>query len=385
MKRLAISELTIRNVNRSRFWVLGLFCVLLVGMVGCDTQNTTPRENPDPAPPQNSPDALYVCNQAGATVSVIDPDSNAVVRTVDLTEKGFSENAKPHHVVVEPDGSSWYVSLIGSNKVVKFNARNEKVGAVSFPSPGMLSLHPSADRLYAGHTMSIPDVPSTVAVIQRSDMSLVQEVRVPFERPHGMKVNPTGPYAYSSSLSANGMVAIDTETNEVGRPTFFPDASKQRYVQYDISADGQTAFVTGQVAGQVQVLSLDDPASPTLVDSVNVGAEPWHPQLSADGSTLYFGSKAINTVYAMSTTPPYGLVRIEGRGIAQPHGSALSPDGRFVYISNNNQNGTYTPSSGEEVGTVVVIDTETNEIQEVIEVGRNPAGLNTRWHPGLEE
>jgi DNA-binding beta-propeller fold protein YncE len=378
---VAFVEVAVRTVTRSRFWIIALLCALLVAPAGCDTQNTTPRDDTDPAPPKNPTDALYVCNQAGATVSIIDPDSNAVVRTVDLTEKGFSENAKPHHVVVEPDGSAWYVSLIGSNRVVKFNARNEKMGTVAFPSPGMLSLHPSADRLYAGHTMSIPDVPSTVGVIQRSGMSLVQEVRVPFERPHGMKVSPTGEYAYSSSLSTNDVVAIDTETSGVEAPVSFRAATKQRYVQFDISADGQTAYVTGQEAGQVQILSLENPASPTLVDSVNVGAEPWHPQLSADGSTLYFGSKAINTVYAMSTTPPYGLVRIEGRGIAQPHGSALSPGGRFVYISNSNQNGTYTPSSGEDIGTVVVIDTDTNKIQTVIEVGEKPAGINTRWQP----
>jgi len=113
---------------------------------------------------------------------------------------------------------------------------------------------------------------------------------------------------------------------------------------------------------------------------VDVGAEPWHPQLSADGETLYFGSKATNTVYAMDTDT-YETTTIEGRGLAQPHGSALSPDGQTLYVSNSNQNGTYTPSSGDGIGTVVAIDPETNEIQSVIEVGENPAGINTPWRP----
>lgn len=349
-----------------------LVLLIAVTALGCDSS--------DPDPPRNPPDALYVCNQADATVSVIDPDANAVVRTVDLTEKGFSANAKPHHVVVGPDGSAWYVSLINEDAVVKLNAQNEVVGQVSFPSPGMLSLHAGTDRLYAGHTMSIPDVPSTVAVIRPSDMTRAAVLSVPFERPHGMKVSPGGRYAYSSSLSTNDVVAIDVETNQVQQPVSFLDASRQRYVQFDISANGQRAYVTGQVAGQVQVLSLDSPATPTLVDSVDVGAEPWHPQLSADGATLYVGSKATNTVYAMDTDT-YETTTIEGRGLAQPHGTALSPDGQTLYVSNNNQNGTYEPSSGENVGTVVAIDTETNEIQTVIEVGENPAGVNTRWRP----
>ena len=359
-------------MNWFRAGLRGLVVLLLGVVAGCDSS--------DPEPVQNPPDALYVCNQASATVSVIDPDSNAVVRTVDLTEKGFSANAKPHHVVVAPDGSAWYVSLIGADEVVKLNAQNDIVGSVSFPSPGMLSLHSETDRLYAGHTMSIPDVPSTVAVVRPSDMTRLSVLSVPFERPHGMKVSPGGRYAYSSSLSTNDVAAIDTETNQVQRPVSFSDASRQRYVQFDISADGQTAYVTGQVAGQVQVLSLADPAAPRLVDSVDVGAEPWHPQLSADGETLYFGSKATNTVYAMDTDT-YETTVIEGRGLAQPHGSALSPDGQTLYVSNNNQNGSYTPSSGEDIGTVVAIDTETNAIQAVIEVGENPSGLNTRWRP----
>jgi len=359
-------------MNWFRIGLQGFVFLLLGVIAGCDSS--------DPEPVQNPLDALYVCNQASATVSVIDPDSNAVVRTVDLTEKGFSENAKPHHVVVAPDGAAWYVSLIGADKVIKLNAQNEIVGSVSFPSPGMLSLHSETDRLYAGHTMSIPDVPSTVAVIRPSDMTRLSVLSVPFERPHGMKVSPGGRYAYSSSLSTNDIAAIDTETNQVQQPVSFPTASRQRYVQFDVSADGQTAYVTGQVAGQVQVLSLADPASPRLVDSVDVGAEPWHPQLSADGETLYFGSKATNTVYAMDTDT-YETTTIEGRGLAQPHGSALSPDGQTLYVSNSNQNGTYTPSSGDGIGTVVAIDTETNAIQAVIEVGENPAGLSTRWRP----
>jgi DNA-binding beta-propeller fold protein YncE len=352
---------------------VGFAVVLLIGLLtGCDSGAPEPARNPQ--------DALYVCNQNSATVSIVDTDSNAVVRTVDLTEKGFSKTAKPHHVVVEPDGSAWYVSLIGADAVVKFNARNEVVGRVSFPAPGMLSLHGPTDRLYAGHTMSIPDVPGTVAVIRPSDMTRAAVLSVPFERPHGMAVSPDGRHAYSSSLATNDLAAIDAERTQVETPVSFPAASRQRYVQFDLSADGKRAYVTGQVAGQVQVLSLADPTAPTLVDSVDVGAAPWHPQLSADGSTLYVGSKATNTVYAVDTDT-YETTTIEGRGLAQPHGSALAPDGQTLYVSNNNTNGRYTPTSGANVGTVVAIDTQTNAIQAVIEVGADPAGINTRWRP----
>lgn len=359
-------------ITVSGLWIRGLVIAALVALGGCDGNGPSPSPNPA--------NALYVCNQAGATISVIDPSSQEVAKTVDLTEHGFSANAKPHHVVVEPDGSAWYVSLIGDDAVVKFNAKNELIGTVSFPSPGMLSLHPSEDLLYAGHTLSIPDVPSNVAVIQRSDMRPVAvPLSVPIDRPHGMKVSPTGEYVYSSSLSTNRIVAIDTETQQVQSPVSLP-GSHQFYVQLDITADGQTAYITGDRGNQVQILDLQDPTTPSLVDSVTVDGRPWHPQLSEDESTLYFGSKATNTVTALNTAS-LDAMTIEGPGLATPHGSVLSPDGKFLYVSNTNENGTFESSSDENVGTVVVIDTQTNEIDTVIEVGQEPAGINTRWQP----
>src|SRR5690606_14986148 len=90
-------------------------------------------------------DLLYVCNQSDATVSVIDMSTNQVIRTVDLKALGFSANAKPHHVAVEPDGSYWYVTLIGDNRIVKLDANDRIVGQVPFETPGMLALHPTED------------------------------------------------------------------------------------------------------------------------------------------------------------------------------------------------------------------------------------------------
>jgi streptogramin lyase len=47
---------------------------------------------------------------------IVDPATGQIVRVVDLKALGFSANAKPHHVVAEPDGSFWYVTLIGDNR-----------------------------------------------------------------------------------------------------------------------------------------------------------------------------------------------------------------------------------------------------------------------------
>ena len=76
-----------------------------------------------------SPVLVYVANQASGKVTVIDAATDSVVAVVDFTTLGFSAHPKPHHIVVEPDGSYWYVSLVGDNAVVKLDRSNHVVAS----------------------------------------------------------------------------------------------------------------------------------------------------------------------------------------------------------------------------------------------------------------
>ena len=116
---------------------------LVMALAACATA-------PGAAVPSAAPDLLYVCNQSDATVTLIDTQTNEIVGLVDLTQLGFSKNAKPHHIAVEPDGSYWYVTLIGENKIVKLDRNNKVVGTATFEVPGMLALHPTQDLLFVG-------------------------------------------------------------------------------------------------------------------------------------------------------------------------------------------------------------------------------------------
>ncbi|HKL89369.1 MAG TPA: hypothetical protein VJ884_10230, partial [Salinibacter sp.] len=129
-----------------------------------------------------------------------------------------------------------------------------------------------------------------------------------------------------------------------------------------------------------QLLILDASQAPTLTveDTVQVGKQPWHPVISGDGTTAYVPNKASNTVTVVDLERRTVTATIEGEGLAQPHGTALSPDGRYLFVSNNNRNGTYTPTDDNpDAGTITVVDTKTNEITKVIEVGTYPTGIGT--------
>jgi YVTN family beta-propeller protein len=330
-----------------------------------------------PAGAQDASPKLYVCNQGEATVSIIDMTSQSVVAKVDLQALGFSENAKPHHAVGDPEGTHWYVTLIGENTILKFNQKNELVGRVTdFEVPGLLAVHPSSNRLYAGRSMSAVDPPKSLGVIDRDEMSVEKRIDTFFPRPHPIVVRDDGAHAFIASLATNQLMGIDTESDETTLTRLGGDT--QTFVQFAMTPDGETLIAGGQKTGQLLLFDASQAPSLTVTDTLQVGKQPWHPVISADGSTAYVPNKASNTVSVVDLEAGTVAATIEGEGLAQPHGSALSPDGRYLFVSNNNRKGTYeSTDDNPKAGTVTVIDTETNEITKVIEVGTYPSGVGT--------
>ena len=358
-------------MRRFLMTLLGTACVLSLTLLA--TQPTTAQTA------NNDGQRIYVCNQGEATLSVIDVSSNEIIDNIDLQELGFSANAKPHHTVAEADGSHWYVTLIGANRVLKFNRQNELVGQAEMEVPGLLSLHPTKDLLLVGRSMSAVNPPQSLGVIRRSDMSLLKEMNTFFRRPHAISTNPKGDFSYIASLADNQIMSINNDTDETNLST--TDGQTHVFVDFTISPDGNTMVATGQVTGKALIFDLSDPANPSLTKSVDVNSQPWHPVYSPNGKYVYFGNKGAHTVTVLNMESQSVEKVIEGKGLAQPHGSALSADGKYLYISNNNRKGTY-PGSGtsndEPRGTITVINTETASIEKVIDVGVYPSGIGTR-------
>lgn len=335
-------------------------------------------------------DRIYVTSQDAATVTIIDASSHEVVGLVDLTELGFSANAKPHHVVADPDGSHWYVSLIGENRVLKLDARDRVVGQAEFEVPGMLAYDLETDRLFVGRSMSAVNPPQRIGVIDRDDMRVVEEIAVLYPRPHALEAHPRAVHVYSSSLAANQMAVVDPDEEDVrvqalmeghtpvaGTDHGEGDEMVHTLVDFAIAPDGSTMVGTGEMSGQLLAFDLTDPGAPRLTRQIPVGRRPWHPVFSPDGGEVWVPNKGDDNVVVVETAGWTVMDTISGDGFSEPHGAAFSPDGRFVFISNNDL-ADRVPGAG---GTVVVIDAETRDVVKVIPVGPNATGVGTRARP----
>jgi DNA-binding beta-propeller fold protein YncE len=325
---------------------------------------------------------LYVANQDAASVSVIDLSTHEIARIIDLEAMGFGANAKPHDIAVEADGSFWYVSLIAANQVLKFDRDNELVGSVEFERPGLLAIHPTEDWLFVGRSMAAVNPPQRIGRIERATME-IEEFDVYVPRPHAIAVSPDGNTVYVGSLAENTLVTLDIESGEADLLRL--DAPIPHVlVQFAISPDGSTLVATAEISAKLLVFDLTG-ESPRLEREIDVGARPWHPSWTPDGREVWFGNLGTDQVTVVDAASWTVADVISGNGLAQPHGSAVSPDGRYVYVANRNSNEAYDAEKdfGFETptATLVVIDAATHEIVAVVETPPYGAGLGLAASP----
>jgi len=332
------------------------------------------------APFSGNREFVYVTNQGEATINVIDVVDNVVARRVDLTKLGFDLGSKPHHVAVEPDGSSWYATLISAGVILKFNRNNEIVGQSTFEVPGLLSMDPSSNMLYVGRSMAAVNPPTRIGMINRETMA-IDEAEVFIPRPHALAVSKDGSMVYTASLSENKTIALDVVNDEPHMGDI--EGPIHTVVDVEVSPDGKTMVGTTQLTGKLYFFDATDKVNMPIVDIVDVNEAPWHPIFSRDGSKVYFANKTTQTVTIVDVASRKVEVVIEGEGLAQPHGAALSADGKTLYVSGNNLNAAYNARNnfGEEAkhpGTVAVIDLTTNKVVKVLEVGLYASGAAGR-------
>ena len=319
---------------------------------------------------------LYVPNQDDATVSIIDPATRRLIRTMDLRRYGVGDNAKPHHVQVEPDGSAWYVTLIGAGKVLKLDPKGRVLGSAAMEVPGLIALHPSKDLMFVGRSMSAVNPPPRIAVIRRSDMALLDEVDLLFPRPHGIAVHPGGAIVYVASLGTNQIASVGVEQGEVRLLNVAGMA--HGFVQAAVSPDGSLLAVTAELTDSLLIFDLADPAEPRFARGLAMPDGPFEPAFTADGGQIFVTALNANRVAVVNTADWSVSVLPEHAGFGQPHGIALSPDGSRMFIGNRHQSGGVHDHAGGKptgTGTVVAVCVRSREVDTVVSVGHYAAGL----------
>jgi YVTN family beta-propeller protein len=337
---------------------------------------------------------LYVPNQDDATVSIIDTKTRKLLETIDLRRLGFGDNPKPHHVQVESDGSAWYVTLIGAGKVVKFSRENKVLATASMEVPGLMALHPTKDLMFVARSMSAVNPPPRLAIIRRSDMKVLDEVELLFPRPHGVVIHPKGERLFVTSLGTNQIASVGVDAGDV-KLVELPGPAHS-IVQAAVSPDGRWLAVTGELTGKLFIFDVADPAQPKLVHELAVGAGSFEPVFTGGGRWIFVTARMANHVTVVDTKSWAVVDSVPGTGFVFPHGSSMSADGKYVFVSNEHQKeqamdhsqhggdtsaakGSMQHMAGSATGpgALTVICAATRKVVATIPVGNNAAGIGT--------
>ena len=325
---------------------------------------------------------LYVTNQGGATITVIDQAHLTVDTVLDLRTLGFTANAKPHHVVVEPDGSFWYATMIGDGLVVKFDRENRVVAKVSMETPGLMSLDPVHDSLYVGRSMTAVNPPKSLGVIARKAFTLVDEQEILIARPHAIATSPDGKWVHTASLAENRLASVETAT---GRVTLTTIAGAVRsLVMFALSPDGTRMVAAGELSNTLLVFDLTQPPPFAPVAEIAVDGKPWEARFSHDGRTVFVTLLLKNAVAEVDLAR--GVVRrvIEGR-MAQPYSMVLSQNGRRAFVTSQNTGPLKPGQSGHEMhgmaghddssGWLSILDLRSGKVASTLMLGKGPTGM----------
>ena len=323
------------------------------------------------------PDLLYVCVQDEAKVAVIDMGARKVLRTIDFQKMGFTATAKPHYIVVEPDGSYWYVSLIGANRVLKMDRTDKIAAQFEMETPGMLALS-GTKHLVVTRSMSAVNPPKRIAILDRTAMK-GDEVEVLFARPHPMAATAT--HAYTGSLGVNQVASIslvDQKVNVVNVPA----PATHSFVQFTVSRDGKTMFGTGDVSGQLITFSLATPEVPRVIRTTVVGKMAFDPALAPDEKSVWVPVKSTNEIVVVDMAGKE-VARIKDNKLQQPQQVVFSADGATAFVTNNNKmdhmadpaHAGHEMPAGDGMASVVIINAKTHKVEGAIPLGKNLTGM----------
>src|SRR3954454_13586495 len=164
-----------------------------------------------------------------------------------------------------------------------------------------------------------------VAIFRGSDGDVLAKIPVG-KRPRGIHASPDGQFLYValSGSPISGPPQLDAKGNPIFRDEDEEDA--------DHSADG---------------IGVIDLRRRMFLRKLPSGSDPEEFAVSKDGTKLYISNEDVATASVLSAADGrvVGIVRVK----AEPEGVALTPDGRFVYVT------------CETGGEVVVIDTTSNK------------------------
>jgi YVTN family beta-propeller protein len=360
-------------------------CGTIVGLAligafthGCSRETPSPPATSTQAPPKADAAAagprLYVSDETGGAVVVIDPAAGQIVERIFVGKR-------PRGIRVSRDGATLFVALSGSpiagpgvdeSNLPPADRTADGIGVVDLASRKLLRTLPSGQDPEAfdlspdGKTLYVSNEETAeMSVLDLSTGTIRTRVKVG-EEPEGVTVTPDGREVYVTCEGDSEVFAVDTATLKV--VARMKTAARPRSIVF--TKDGRIAFVTDENASAVTVLdaATHSPAGAIVLAHSPESPMPPRPMgavLTPDGRRVVVSLGRAKSIAVIDVETRKPVRMIEGVG-DRPWGIDVSADGTKAYTANG-------PS-----GDVSVVDLATGSVERRIATGGSPWGVVAR-------
>ncbi len=294
---------------------------------------------------------VFVSNEKGNSISVIDGDKLEVAATVPVGNR-------PRGIILSPDGKFLYVCASDDDTIEILDTGTLKVVGTlpSGPDPELMDLSPDGSLMYVAN-----EDDNMVTVVDIPSRQVLSEIPVGVE-PEGIGVSHDGKWAVNTSETTNMAHFIDTDTHEITDNVLVDQ--RPRFAEW--TKDDAEIWVSSEIGGTVSVI---DNASRSIKRKVTFAIpgvppeaiQPVGVRVTDDRKWAFVALGPANRVAVVDAqtyeVEDYLLV---GQRVWQ---LALSPDQQTLYTTNGVSN------------DVTVIDVPNQKAVKSVTVGAFPWGV----------
>ena len=293
----------------------------------------------------------YVSNEKSNTVSVIDTDKWAVVKTIKVGQR-------PRGIEFTRDGKFVLVAVGDDDTIQMIDTGTQEVVDTlpSGPDPELFIQDKAGKILYVANEND-----NTVTIIDLAKRARMGDVQVGVE-PEGMAISPDGKILINTSETTNMAHFIDTETRQIVANVLVD--SRPRFAEF--KRDGSELWVSSEVGGTVSII---DPVKHAVTAKITFdipglrkeAIQPVGIGITADGKTAFIALGPANRV-AVVDAASHKVIKYLLVGQRVWH-MAFTPDEKYLLVTNGISN------------DVSVIDVAALKVIKTIQVGELPWGM----------
>ena len=292
----------------------------------------------------------YVALQGSDKIAVIDIERGELIDEVNVDF--INTGDRPHYIVIDEIHRRWYVTLISSGYVCKFDLDTDQLLDSVFVGnqPALMDIDRERQILYVSRFMPMPSMnmngtsSQLIHKIDAQSMQILDVEDIGASSPHGISLSEDGSTLWVASNEASHFFKIPTST--FGPSNYQAQNFQLGFdvpVNYEIkdniynaleiilNNDNSQLFVSCSGTGEVRVF---DTANGDSVNYFPTGSMPWHMAISKDDRYLYTTNRMSNNVVQTDLTNGDSKT-FTVDNLIMPHGIALTEDDSKLLIGSS--------------------------------------------------